>query len=473
MVRKIKFNLLALAAITLTLSEFAHAAPIFDEALTRLMSSGAQRNQRVRVVAFFHSKRPLSIQGRPSSLNHAQVERALIADAEESQRATIERLRRGSAQTQMRINRYWIVNAISMELPVSQLSMLASDDSLSFVSSNYRVNLVQPGMGHLMTRSDLNRENAFTYGLEKIGIPELRQAHPDLIGTGVRVGVIDTGMDASHPDLKGKVAAFADFTDSSKKEPYDDNGHGTHVGGTIAGGNASGTEIGIAPGVKFVVAKFLTGSGSGTFEGAIKAMQYMADPDGNPNTNDAPALVSNSWGGGSPSASKDPASEPLCQAVSNWVKLGILPVFAAGNSGPSAQTLGLPAACPGTLAVGATDKDDKIASFSSRGPGIWKTIKVTKPDVSAPGVKVLSSFPNGAYKEASGTSMATPHVAGMAALLYQLKPKMPVEQMIDLIRKTTKAIGQDPNVYGTGRIDAVKASAAAAGFQRIPSQRRM
>lgn len=471
MVRNFKLNSMALAVMTIALSGGAQAAPIFDQALIRLMSSGSQQNQRVRVVAFFQSKRPLVIQGRPSSLNHAQVERALIADAEASQSATIERLRKAPGQSQIRINRYWIVNAISMELPVSQLSHLANDDALTFVSSNYRVNLVQPGMGHALTRADLNREAAFTYGLQKIGIPELRQAHPELIGTGVRVGVIDTGMDASHPDLKGKVATFVDFTDSARSDPYDDNGHGTHVGGTIAGGNASGTSIGVAPGVQFVVAKFLDGAGSGTFEAALKSMQFMADPDGNPNTNDAPALVSNSWGGGSADAGKAPADEPLCQAVSNWVKLGILPVFAAGNSGPSAQTLGLPAACPGTLAIGATDKDDQIARFSSRGPGIWRTIKVTKPDVSAPGVNILSTFPNGAYKELSGTSMATPHVAGMAALLYQLKPKMPVDQMIDLIRKTTKAIGQDPNVYGTGRIDAVKAASAAAGT--LAPQRRM
>lgn len=465
-----KLSLSAVVAMALQISS-AQAAPIFDDALVRLMSSGSQQNQRVRVVAFFHSKRPMMAQGRPSNLNPAQVERALMADSDESQRELIDRLRKNPSQSQMRITRFWIVNAIAFELPVSQLSQLANENSLSFVSSNYRVNLVQPGMGRSLTRADLNREEAYTYGLEKIGIPALRQAHPDLIGKGVRVGVIDTGMDASHPDLKGKVAAFVDYTDKPKKDPYDDNGHGTHVGGTIGGGNASGTTIGIAPGVQFVVAKFLSGSGSGTFEGAIKAMQYMADPDGNPNTADAPSLVSNSWGGGKADASKDPASEPLCQAVSNWAKLGILPVFAAGNSGPSAQTLGLPAACPGTIAIGATDADDKIASFSSRGPGIWKTVKVTKPDVSAPGVKVLSSFPNGAYKEASGTSMATPHVAGMAALLYQLKPKMTVDQMIDLIRKTTKAIGQDPNIFGTGRIDAVKATAAAAGA--FNTQRRM
>jgi subtilisin family serine protease len=132
-------------------------------------------------------------------------------------------------------------------------------------------------------------------------------------------------------------------------------------------------------------------------------------------------------------------------------------VFAGGNEGPGQSTIGLPGGCPQTLAVGATDQNDKIASFSSRGPVQWKTGTFIKPDVSAPGVGVLSSVPGGGYKSYSGTSMATPHVAGTAALIYQGAPNATIEAVKGLLEKNAVDLGDhgQDNVFGYGRIDAM------------------
>ena len=113
-----------------------------------------------------------------------------------------------------------------------------------------------------------------------------------------------------------------------------------------------------------------------------------------------------------------------------------------------------------------TITNDKIADFSSRGPAVWKTGSFVKPDIVAPGVKVKSSMPGGKYAELSGTSMATPHVAGVVALMYQLQPKITVEQLLNVLRTSASKIGQDPNTYGAGRIDALKA-AQMMGLRRF------
>lgn len=263
---------------------------------------------------------------------------------------------------------------------------------------------------------------------------------------------IDTGIDANHPELKGKVVLWKDVI-SNKTAPYDDNGHGTHVAGTIAGN----TGIGAAPGAKLIIGKVFSSGGSATTDGILKAMQWIADPDGKPDTKDFPVLVSNSWGGGSPSKTKDPTDEVFCQAVDSWLKLGIAPIFANGNSGPRAPSVGLPAGCPGTIAVGATDSNDNIASFSSRGNADWKSGSILKPLVSAPGVNVNSAKAGGGYVEHSGTSMATPHVSGAATLLFQAKPNMTVKELAAMLVKGSKDLGKqgpDPD-FGEGRINAM------------------
>lgn len=299
----------------------------------------------------------------------------------------------------------------------------------------------------------------YTYGLQKIGVPELRSRHPELTGQGVKVGVLDTGIDASHPEFKGKNIVFKDFV-NNQTEPYDDHGHGTHATGTICGMGSGGTQFGVAPGVDLVVGKVFTSGGGASLSALLRAMEWMADPDGKPETNDRPRVVNNSWGG---SATENINDDPFFKAVTSWVDLNIFPSFAAGNEGPGKSTVGSPGGLPVSFAVGATDDGDSIARFSSRGPVNaiidGKQTSYVKPDVSAPGVKIYSSMPGGGYGKMSGTSMATPHVTGAIALLYQVNPALTIAQMSELLMKSSDNLGnkEKNNTFGAGRIDLSKA----------------
>lgn len=291
-----------------------------------------------------------------------------------------------------------------------------------------------------------------TWSLVKMRVPEV-WSQLGLDGTGVVVGHIDTGVDPNHPDLKGKIKAFRDFVDSNNATPKDGDGHGTHTAGTIVGGAANGTAIGVAPKAKLVVARVLGPNGSHSIR-LIRAMQWMLDPDGNDATADAPHLVSNSWGS---TLAHDPS---FWLTIRSWKAAGMVPVFAAGNEGPGAKTMGAPGAYPHSFAVGATDDRDAIADFSSRGPVRWGLTNYLKPDVSAPGDGVYSAADGGGYVFMSGTSMATPNVAGVVALLKQKWKAASPDQLEDLLERTARdkgPAGKD-NDFGSGIVDALAAA---------------
>jgi serine protease AprX len=418
---------------------------------------------RTTVIVVLKDQEPVPYGSRSKS-NYVSVRRALQENARVSQRAVAKLLNEEqNASSAIRFKRLWIINAMIVELPTDKIALLENHPDVAGIYSNRKVSIIPD------RRSTTERERAdeYTYGLSMMNVPKIREEMPKVTGEGVLVGVLDTGVDAAHPDLKGKVVGFKDFV-GQKNEPYDDHGHGTHVSGTIAGGKASGKAIGVAPGAKLIVGKVFSAQGGASTAAILSAMQWIADPDGNPTTPDAPALVSNSWGGGTPSPGTDPANEAFCKATTSWMKLGIFPVFAAGNSGPGARSIGLPGGCPDAFAVGATNDKDALASFSSQGPAVWKTGTLIKPNVSAPGVAVISAIPGGKYAPMSGTSMATPHVAGMMALIYQVSPKIAVGEAGALASKAAKDLGDagNDNQYGWGRVDAYQ---SLKTLQRIRS----
>ncbi|MBX2987347.1 MAG: S8 family serine peptidase [Bdellovibrionaceae bacterium] len=439
------FTSFGLSVATAFVAISAQAAPDIDPSLARILNSPQESNRSMTVIVTY--KNPP--QRREQFSSRGAYQRGLMRTADLSQAQSLKLLQNQRREARIVYKRFWLGNSMAVTAPASVIRQLVQDEQIASVRPNRIYRLVRPAQ-----EAPPSAEK-FTYGLTKIRLPELQQkTQGTLDGRGVRVGILDTGIDASHPDLKGRTILFKDFI-SGRTTPYDDNNHGTHVAGTIAGGNHSGTAIGVAPGAQLIVGKIFSASGSANEDDILSAMQWMADPDGNPDTNDAPRLVSNSWGGGR--ASGDPANEPNCKAVDAWVKLGILPVFAAGNEGPSAKTVGLPAACPLALAVGATDENDNIARFSSRGPVVWSNITLIKPEISAPGARVLSSVPGGDYKSYSGTSMATPHVAGLAALMFQANPQARSETIAQKLMQGATDLGpagQD-NDSGWGRIDAM------------------
>ncbi|MEO3791099.1 S8 family serine peptidase [Nonomuraea sp. B10E15] len=275
----------------------------------------------------------------------------------------------------------------------------------------------------------------------QIGAPEAWQA--GFSGEGVKVAVLDTGVDDEHPDLAGRVEAAQNFTDS--QDAVDRHGHGTHVAATIAGQGAAGTPArkGVAPGARLLSGKVLNDSGSGYASGIIAGMEWAAQQGAK--------IVNLSLG-----HRDEPGLDPLEQAVEHIsADSGVLFVIAAGNDGPGASTLGSPGSADSALTVGAVDSEDELASFSSRGPRVADF--AIKPDLTAPGVDITAARAGTTGHIAySGTSMAAPHVAGAAAILAQQHPDWTWQQLKASLVGSVKPGGPLTD-NGAGRVDVAKA----------------
>ncbi|MEV2243010.1 S8 family serine peptidase [Streptomyces sp. NPDC049970] len=269
-------------------------------------------------------------------------------------------------------------------------------------------------------------------------------------GKGTTVAVLDTGIDADHPDVKDRVKLSRSFVPG--EEVDDRNGHGTHVASTIAGSGAAsdGVNKGVAPGADLIVGKVLSDEGSGADSGIIEAMEWAKAEGAD--------VVSMSLGSSIP----DDGTDPMAQAVDALsADGGPLFVVAAGNA-YGAGTIGSPGSAEKALTIAAVDKKDGRADFSSMGPLVRSY--GLKPDLSAPGVDINAaasqSVPGieGMYQQMSGTSMATPHVAGAAAILKQRHPDWSGQRVKDALMSTSKELpDRTPYEQGTGRLD-VKAA---------------
>ncbi|WP_370116259.1 S8 family serine peptidase [Streptacidiphilus sp. MAP12-33] len=302
----------------------------------------------------------------------------------------------------------------------------------------------------------------------QIGAPAAWSAGVD--GKGVDVAILDTGVDAAHPDLAGQVDASQSFVPG--EDVTDRNGHGTHTASTIAGTGAAsnGTEKGVAPGAHLLVGKVLSNEGSGDESWIIAGMQWAAQTE-------HAKVVSMSLGSTDPSDGTDPMSQAVNDLSSST---GALFVIAAGNQ--SSAGIGSPAAATDALTVGAVDSTDALAWFSSWGPRIPDG--GLKPEITAPGVDILAARSqysteggSGYYISLSGTSMATPHVAGAAALLAEQHPDWTGQQLKDALVSTSHETTDIPLTQGgAGRVDVkaavlgtVDASATAwSGFYSWP-----
>ncbi|MGC7094481.1 S8 family serine peptidase [Amycolatopsis lurida] len=280
----------------------------------------------------------------------------------------------------------------------------------------------------------------------QVGAPAAWQAGLD--GTGSTVAVVDTGIDAGHPDLAGKVTASADF--SGEGDTADRHGHGTHVASIAAGtGAASGGKYrGVAPAAKLVVAKVFDSTGEGD------TSQVMAGIDWAVST--GAKIVNLSLGAGVTDGA-DPLSEQVDELSA---KTGTLFVVASGNSGPGDRTVTTPGSAAAALTVGAVDDAGKLAWFSSRGPRLRDAL--VKPEITAPGVEITAARASGTamgapvdddYTSASGTSMATPHVAGAAALLLQQHPQWTGQALKNALASTAKDLGLRWYEQGAGLLD--------------------
>lgn len=379
------------------------------------------------------------------------------------------------------IDSYFIVNmvhAYTTEAVVRELALRPEIEKIlpsGWIAMEKPILLdaeIQSGPGRQWNLENINAYAVWdTYGLD---------------GTGIVVGMIDTGIHYEHEALLEKWRGYNAYGDydsiynwfdavNGETMPYDipEICHGTHVMGTVLGGHPETNNlIGIAPGAKWIAAKAFEADG-GWDHDILSAAQYLLAPtdvDGNPNPSMAPDIINNSWGG---DAGIDEWFRPMVQ---NWRAAQILPVFAAGNTsgGSSPGSVSAPANYPESVAVAAIDIDNLRAGFSNQGPGPYDDLK---PDVSAPGVAIRSSVIGGYEASWSGTSMASPHVAGAAALLLQADTGLTVDQVEAIlfdtaIPLTDSQYPESPNYgYGRGIINAFDAVATiVSGFGTITGQ---
>ena len=294
----------------------------------------------------------------------------------------------------------------------------------------------------------------------QIGAPAAWAAGFD--GTGAEVGIIDTGVDDQHPDLRDRIAAVRSFVPEGSPgggDPdvvTDGHGHGTHVASIVAGtGAASGGRYkGVAPGARLSIAKALDDSGSGQTSEIIAAMQWQAETR-------HVRVVSMSLGG-DPTDGTDPMSQAANELTAEH---GTLFVVAAGNAGPDRSTVAAPGAATAALTVGAVDSADRVADFSSRGPRLGD-VPTIKPEITAPGVRIIAARAAGTamggpiddhYTAASGTSMATPHVAAAAGIMAAKHPGWTPEQLKTALVATAHPLEGSPYDLGAGRLDVGRA----------------
>lgn len=380
---------------------------------------------------------------------------------------------------------FWVANAVRVEWPLGKA--LASGELPGVIA----VEPDRPFRAALPKAEPLGfAPKAVEWGVVRVNAPALWAL--GFLGQGVVIGGQDTGYRWDHPALLASYRGWNGVSASHDHHwhdaihallgagtnpcglnltvPCDDHNHGTHTMGTMVGDDGLGNQIGVAPQAKWIGCRNME-RGVGTPSTYLECFQWFLAPTdtagGNPQPSLAPHLINNSWA--CPPSEGCTQPDVLREAVENVRSAGILVVSAAGNAGPNCATVQYPPAIyQASLSIGATDASDQIASFSSRGPVNADGSGRLKPDLSAPGVSIRSALRNGGFGLSSGTSMAAPHVAGVAALLMSAKPalKGDPERMERLLRQSAQPMyatqscgpypgGQIPNaVYGHGIVDA-------------------
>ncbi len=364
---------------------------------------------------------------------------------------------------------FWISNLVAVEAKAAFLPQLAARPEVEIIYEDAPIELITP----VAETAGVDPGRGTEGGITATRAPELWAM--GITGAGTVVSHLDTGVDGDHPafasrwlGLEPGVEASAAWYDpvTSTSFPFDSGSHGTHTMGTMCGRDGD-TIVGMAWDAKWISAGVIDRvSISQTLSDAIVAFEWTADPDGDPGTfSDVPDVSSNSWGLSpfyhSVSKCEDPG---LWSVIDNVEAAGCVVVFAAGNEGSGGESLRVPADRDTTpvncYAVGALNQDaTTIASFSSRGPSGCPTASI-KPEVSAVGNNVNSSYPGGGYGTMSGTSMACPHVAGAVALLRQVNPNSTPEDIKYALLYSAVDLGAagEDNTFGMGLIDVVAAA---------------
>ena len=411
--------------------------------------SSLQSDQTITVIVQLRQKANLPPGrglGRAEQLS--RVIKALSFTAERTQGPVKKFLenRKTSGQVEQ-FTAFWILNGFSVTAtPDAILELSLQPDVLSVTTDE--LDIIPVSAPNYLSNPEAN--------ITLVNAPSLWGK--GYTGQGVVVASMDSGVDLSHSDLssrwRGGSNSWYDPYGQHPTTPTDKSGHGTWTMGVMVGGDAGGTSIGVAPDAQWIAVKMFNDAGGTTATAVHLGYQWLLDPDGSPATNDAPDVVNNSWSFSAPGCNLD--FEPDLQVLR---AAGILPVFAAGNGGPNANTSYSPANNPSAFAVGAINNSSSIYGLSSRGPTTCGGSTGVFPEVVAPGVNINTTDLGGFYTTASGTSLAAPHVAGGLALLISAFPNLSVtEQQNALINSAVdRGVTGPDDIYGYGRIDLLAA----------------
>ncbi len=431
----------------------------------------------------------------PAGMSGAHMQIALVsslqAQASASQAAMMTWLQQPSVAAQIDgLRAYWIINGFAMQATPQLIDEIAARPDVASVRLDGMVQATQgdgpqpldvsslPDNIRARAQADDHAPATFPFTRETLaqnipapvagamwGVNKIRADQTwrslNVTGEGVVVASIDSGVDWNHPALQARYRGFAggpvadhlhnwyDATDEGAIYPSDPFGHGTHVMGIMVGQDG----VGVAPGAHWMAVKGLSSEGVGKYSWLHSAFQFILAPGGDPSY--MPNILNNSWG------SINGYDQEFKEDLAALRAAGVFVVFSNGNRGSQTGSVSSPASNPNVIGVGASDSDDDVAYFSSRGPS--PLTKEPKPTIVAPGVQITSTFPGGGYKLLNGTSMAAPHVAGVAALMLSANPTLDIVQTLYTITSTAAALTTDTvpnNAWGWGRIDAYSATLA-------------
>jgi len=382
-------------------------------------------------------------------LFRAKMNRALRSKADRTQRPLKSFLQKKQGR---KIIPFWIFNGMAVTLRADAVAELAGRPEVQNVRLDATLSLPAPAAAQASLPE---------WNLDTIHAPSLWAL--GYTGSGVVVANMDTGVDVLHPDLASRWRGGSNSWYDPHGEhavPFDksgvNSGHGTQTMGILVGGDAGGSAIGVAPGAGWIAVKLFNDAGDAPLSKIHLGFQWLLDPDGDPGTDDIPDVVNNSWGFDTRVGECYREFEPDIQALK---AAGVAVVFSAGNQGPNGSTSVSPANYLDSVAVGAVDEFLTVADTSSRGPsgctgGFY-------PELVAPGVNVHTAdltsggvFPN-SYVTVSGTSFASPHVAGAMALLLSVNSQFTVDELELLLTQSATDLGNSgwDNDYGKGLLD--------------------
>jgi serine protease AprX len=393
----------------------------------------------------------------------------------------------------IRYRSFYIANMIELSGDRETVLRLAARSDVARIEANPQIANLQsdlwpPTFDLRDPRTKIQNPESVEWSIQKVNAPQAWAL--GYTGQGMVVAGADTGYQWDHPALKSHYRGWNGITAThdynwhdavaDSPAPLDPHGHGTHTMGTMVGDDGAGNQVGIAPGAKWIGCRNMDSGGYGTPARYIECFEFFLAPypiGGDPHTQGvpelAPAVIGNSWS----CPPSEGCSVGTLQAIVDTVRAtGIEVVAAAQNYGSGCSTIREPIGIyTNTFTVGATNSNDTIAGFSSRGPVSYNDGTYRKPDISAPGVSVRSAYPTNSWAYLQGTSMATPHVAGLFALVWSAAPEAvgnlaATEHVITstAVHLTTDQVcGDDTstsvpnNVFGWGRMDALAAVQAA------------